>query len=349
MNSRNLLLSAFACLALALVAAGCATPTTGGPACGAGQVACNGSCVNAQTDNQNCGACGTTCGTGKSCQAGACKCGAGLLDCGGTCLPSSSSNCGMCGKTCSGTQVCANGTCANSCAAGQMQCAGGTCANLLTRLGQLRHLRQHVRRARPATTAAAAVRWPVRCFATTLRRHAQQPHQLRWLQPTVHGHLLERRLHGDDGRRAARAAVRRARAAAAGAGGGGSGPAGRAAARPVAAGATGVAGTTGTGGARSCAIMPPPGRHGADVISDFEEGYGVMIQQGGRTGYWSPYNNTGRPAEPDAARSRPVAMADKIAVDAAAARAHEQRVPRRRRPGRTTTSASARSSTRTCR
>ena len=32
------------------------------------QEECNGTCVNVQTDNQNCGSCGNTCGTGTTCR-----------------------------------------------------------------------------------------------------------------------------------------------------------------------------------------------------------------------------------------------------------------------------------------
>jgi endo-1,4-beta-D-glucanase Y len=62
--------------------------------------------------------------------------------------------------------------------------------------------------------------------------------------------------------------------------------------------------------------MPPPGAVADDVISDFEEGYGVMIKQGTpqRTGYWSPYNNMADPQNQTPTKPAP-AMADKIAVD----------------------------------
>jgi endo-1,4-beta-D-glucanase Y len=59
--------------------------------------------------------------------------------------------------------------------------------------------------------------------------------------------------------------------------------------------------------------MPPPGAVAADVISDFEEGYGVMIKQGGRTGYWSPYNDSSDPQNQTPTKP-PAAMADMIAV-----------------------------------
>jgi len=60
--------------------------------------------------------------------------------------------------------------------------------------------------------------------------------------------------------------------------------------------------------------MPPAGAIADDVISDFEEGYGVMIKQGGRTGYWSPYNNSADPQ--NQTPTKPAAtMADKIAVE----------------------------------
>ena len=81
-------------------------------------------------------------------------------------------------------------------------------------------------------------------------------------------------------------------------------------------GTTGSAGTTGAGGGRTCAIMPPPGAIADDVISDFEEGYGVMIKQGGRTGYWSPYNNMADPQ--NQTPTKPAAnMADKILAEPA--------------------------------
>jgi hypothetical protein len=45
-------------------------------ACNTNYTACNGACVNEQTDKNNCGGCGTghVCGTGLSCQSGSCAC-----------------------------------------------------------------------------------------------------------------------------------------------------------------------------------------------------------------------------------------------------------------------------------
>src|ERR1700733_10212547 len=58
---------------------------TTGTSCAASQKACSQGCTNVQTDSQNCGACGTVCGTGQTCQSGTCTCGTGLLKCGGSC------------------------------------------------------------------------------------------------------------------------------------------------------------------------------------------------------------------------------------------------------------------------
>jgi hypothetical protein len=41
--------------------------------CGNGQTCCSNSCTNLQTDRNNCGGCGTTCGAGFSCQSGVCR------------------------------------------------------------------------------------------------------------------------------------------------------------------------------------------------------------------------------------------------------------------------------------
>src|SRR5579863_6021424 len=69
---------------LAVLAAACAAKGTGGATgtggangsggangqCGSGLMACNGSCVNVQTDSQNCGTCQLACDTGTVCQGG---------------------------------------------------------------------------------------------------------------------------------------------------------------------------------------------------------------------------------------------------------------------------------------
>ena len=50
--------------------------TAGSPAgcnCSSGQTCCGKSCTNLQTDRNNCGGCGTTCGSGLSCQSGVCR------------------------------------------------------------------------------------------------------------------------------------------------------------------------------------------------------------------------------------------------------------------------------------
>lgn len=50
--------------------------TAGAPAgcnCGNGETCCNNACTNLQTDRNNCGGCGTTCGQGLSCQSGVCR------------------------------------------------------------------------------------------------------------------------------------------------------------------------------------------------------------------------------------------------------------------------------------
>ncbi|HUB09802.1 MAG TPA: MXAN_6577-like cysteine-rich protein [Myxococcales bacterium] len=101
-------------------------------ACPAGQEECSGACVAVATDPDNCGACGTICGKGTTCQAGACVCpGAGQTDCAGACvsLQTDDDNCGACGHVCTGGTVCSAGSCA--CPSGQTSC-NGSCVNLET-------------------------------------------------------------------------------------------------------------------------------------------------------------------------------------------------------------------------
>jgi hypothetical protein len=113
------------------------------PTCGAAQVLCNGACINAQTDNANCGACGRACSAGQVCSLGVCatSCAAPLTTCATTgdagstasCadLANDRLNCGACGAACPPGNICVNRSCQVSCAAGQTQC-GGACVDLRT-------------------------------------------------------------------------------------------------------------------------------------------------------------------------------------------------------------------------
>jgi hypothetical protein len=84
----------------------------------------------------NCGACGTVCGTGQVCSASSCASycagadggapdGGGILDCGGSCVDSLTdpTNCGGCGQGCIPGGLCSAGTC--SCGQGETACDGG--------------------------------------------------------------------------------------------------------------------------------------------------------------------------------------------------------------------------------
>ncbi len=147
-----------------------ATPSTAGTACPsgevcsagtcalscqAGEVDCNGQCVDPMTDPIHCGAsggctaatAGTPCPSGEVCSAGTCalSCQAGLVNCNGKCIdptrdPTYCGASGACsatatpstaGATCPAGEVCSNGTCALSCQAGLVDC-NGTCVNPLT-------------------------------------------------------------------------------------------------------------------------------------------------------------------------------------------------------------------------
>lgn len=83
--------------------------------------------VNAATDVDNCGGCGSACAFDASCEGGICKCPAGSANCNGeasdgceTDISSSTSNCGACGKSCGPNQSCEQGACA--CVSGFADC-----------------------------------------------------------------------------------------------------------------------------------------------------------------------------------------------------------------------------------
>jgi hypothetical protein len=74
-------------------------------------------CLNLQTNNNNCGTCGNVCPTGVNCASGTCgTCPiAGQIVCGGQCIATSSTNCGTCGNTCSATEFCSGTGATASC------------------------------------------------------------------------------------------------------------------------------------------------------------------------------------------------------------------------------------------
>ncbi len=94
--------------------------------------------MNTQTNNNNCGTCGTVCAGGTACTGGRCVCPMGQTSCGtpAACVNTQTdrANCGACGRACTVTgQTCTNGMCA--CPTGTSVCGSGAaaaCVNLMT-------------------------------------------------------------------------------------------------------------------------------------------------------------------------------------------------------------------------
>jgi hypothetical protein len=98
-------------------------------------------CANLQTDPNNCGACGTPCGAGQSCQGGSCKstCKTGFTDCGGTlgcvdtlndsnhCAPLATALAGCTAAPCPAGSTCQAGACKPAC--GSQTLCGSACVD----------------------------------------------------------------------------------------------------------------------------------------------------------------------------------------------------------------------------
>ena len=125
---------------LLLIAASCANPGTEpgtdagsdappiGP-CGPGTaVKCGDTCVDTQSNSQNCGACGKACDSSLVCSHGTCAtvCAAGTIHCGNDCIDQGSdvNNCGGCGKACPPGNVCSKGSCELTCQDALTNCNG---------------------------------------------------------------------------------------------------------------------------------------------------------------------------------------------------------------------------------
>ncbi|MFO0606203.1 MAG: MXAN_6577-like cysteine-rich protein [Polyangiales bacterium] len=120
--------------------------------CPSGQTCCTGGCVDAQTNVENCGACGTACtianGT-PACRAGACAvamCDEGFADCDGApgngCEVDTrltTAHCGGCGRECAAVPgavaACVMSACRSTCVSGSGDCdmnAANGCETTLT-------------------------------------------------------------------------------------------------------------------------------------------------------------------------------------------------------------------------
>ncbi len=136
-----------ACPSGQVCSVGACSTTCGGGLSRCGDEAGAPYCANLQTDNANCGTCGTPCPAGQVCSGGACAttCGSPLTECNGgdagapycANLQTDDANCGACGTACAPGQTCSNGACTLTCAAPQTQCNGADagapyCANLQT-------------------------------------------------------------------------------------------------------------------------------------------------------------------------------------------------------------------------
>jgi len=133
-------------LAVLLLGAACTAtidgPSTGGPSptglgvapgptsnqliCQPGLTACNGVCVNLQSESNNCGSCGTACTAPAVCAGGSCNtaCAAGYQKCGDSCVnvATDSAHCGSCDKLCDAGVPCSGGVC--GCPDGVLLCQG---------------------------------------------------------------------------------------------------------------------------------------------------------------------------------------------------------------------------------
>jgi endo-1,4-beta-D-glucanase Y len=236
----------------------------GGSTCAAGLLSCGTACVNAQTDANNCGTCGTKCADGQSCRDGSCQCAGGLSACGASCvnLTSDGANCGVCGTACSGALVCSQGKCGDACGAGEEAC-GNSCVNLKTDPTNCGFCSNKCVGGQACTDGVCGCEAGRSTCSGVCVDVMSDPNNCGGCGTVCSG----------------------GQACSAGkcSGGGGTGGAG--------GGTSGAGGGTGgTGGA-------PPGRNGCalkpGLVSDFEEGgtMPVVVAHEGRTGTWEKFND----------------------------------------------------------
>jgi endo-1,4-beta-D-glucanase Y len=282
---------ATAFLSALILLAGCAKGTsTMNTQCSNNQDECNGTCVNVQTDQQNCGACGKTCGTGTTCQNGSCSCASGLVSCGGSCVASNVQHCGTSCTACSSAQVCVNNACSGSCPTGTMKCSDGACSanNDSAHCGNSCTVCSGGTSCVNGSCACASSNQMVcngACTDVTTTAHCGSCTNVCGAgQSCTNGQCV---------------------------GGGMAGTSGGQGGMTGGVGGNGTAGTNGGTGGMTASTRPAGCPAAPDTISDFEEGTtGITIPQGGRQGWWYTFSdpNAG-PQTPARNAAGPVASA----------------------------------------
>lgn len=102
-----------ACSSGGASASGTAGATNAGPTCTEAPrtTACNGACVDTNSDGSNCGTCGIVCQDERHCVMGDCTCP--IAECSGACVDtqSDSAHCGACNTPCPSGVACSSGHC----------------------------------------------------------------------------------------------------------------------------------------------------------------------------------------------------------------------------------------------
>ena len=279
MNERKTFLPSLApaLLSAMILLVGCAKGgTSTGPTCTTDQESCDGTCVNAKTDNQNCGTCGKVCGSGTTCQNGSCACASGLNSCGGACVASDTTHCGTGCTACQSGQVCGNGSCLSMCPSGTTKCGDNACSSATDSA----HCGNSCTVCAGGTncvggTCSCAAASQMSCNGTCVDVMTSSAHCGSCTNVCGTGQTCSNGACVGGG----------AQGGTLGGLGGGTGMGGM----NGGAGTTGaMGGNVGGGGSTRPAGCPA----GADTISDFEEGTtGVVIPQAGRQGWWYVFSD----------------------------------------------------------
>jgi endo-1,4-beta-D-glucanase Y len=318
MLARNASLLAFvAALSSAGFVAGCAKPATvTTTSCSSSQLTCGDTCVNAQTDPQNCGSCGKTCGNGSTCTAGSCVCASGYVSCGGSCVASSTDHCGSSCTVCPSGDVCnSDGTCSSSCTSGT-KCSDNTCSSSTNPMdcgscGTACPSGESCVSGNCSCGSSTQMYCGGTCVDITSTANCGSCGNKCGTGQTCSGGNCTGGsgpgTGGSPGTGGTGTGTGGTGTGGTGTGTGGNGTGGSGSGGSSATGGTtGTGGATGTGGSGSQACKTASG----DVISDFEDGMGDVVMQGGRQGWWYVFADTnGGSQTPATNATGPIAVA----------------------------------------